>query len=75
MAIRYKTDANILERLKDAGYTSYRMRKEKIFGESTLQKFRTGVLPSWNELDKLCAVLDIGPWEIIEYTPSQDPDE
>ncbi len=49
MSIRYKTDP--LEALRAAGYTSYRLRREKLLGESTLQKFRTGQLPSWHELD------------------------
>ena len=70
MAFKYKTD--VLEALKNAGYTTYRLRHDKIMGESTLQKFRTGVLPSWNELDKLCTILKTAPWNIIEYDSPDD---
>ena len=38
--LKYKID--ILESLKEKGYTSYKIRKEKLIGESQLQKIRTG---------------------------------
>ena len=38
--LRYKI--NILLELKKAGYPSTRLRQEKIIGESTIQKLRTG---------------------------------
>ena len=38
--IRYKID--ILDELKKAGYSSYRMRNKKILSEGTIQKLRTG---------------------------------
>ena len=50
--LRYKFD--VLSELKNRGYTSYRIRKEKIFAESTLQKFRTGQIISADNLDCLC---------------------
>ncbi len=33
---------NILEALKKAGYSSYRLRQEKVLGEGTLQQLRIG---------------------------------
>jgi len=36
------TKAGILERLKQAGYSTYRLRIEKIIAEGTLQAIRTG---------------------------------
>ena len=38
MSLRYKMD--ILEALKEAGYSAYRLRKEKIFGERVVQQLR-----------------------------------
>ena len=40
MALRYKID--IMEALKNSGYTSYKMRKDKIIGERQLQQIRNG---------------------------------
>lgn len=45
MAIRYKVD--IIKALKDAGYSSYRIRKEKTFGQSILSAFRNGEAITW----------------------------
>lgn len=65
MAIRHTV--NILEELKKAGYTSYRLRKDKIFGESTIQRFRDGGQLDWLVLDKLCSLLGCQPGDLIEY--------
>ena len=65
MSIRYKGD--ILGRLKEKGYSSARLRKEKIFGERTVQAFRTnGVIP-YKSIDRLCSMLNCQPGDILEY--------
>lgn len=66
MAIKYKID--VMEALKSKGYSTYKIRKEKIFGESTLQDFRNGkVVMSTDCLEKLCKLLDLSIGDIIEY--------
>lgn len=65
MAIQYKT--NVLELLKNTGYTTYKLRKGKILGESTLQKMRTNTLLSWAELNTVCGLLDCQPGDLIEF--------
>ena len=65
MALSHKID--ILAELKKAGYSTYRLRKEKIFGEGTIQKFRTGASMDWEVLDRLCALLNCQPGDILEY--------
>lgn len=69
MAIRLKSD--VLERLKAAGYNTNKMRKEKILGESTIQKIRRGevVFPAY--LDTICALLDCQPGDIMEYVSDE----
>lgn len=62
-----KYTGDIIERLKAAGYTSYRIRQEKIIGQSLLQKLRTGDLPSMHELDILCDLLNCQPGDIIRH--------
>ena len=69
--IRMKPGVVLVDMLKDAGYSTYRIAREGIFGSATVQKFRRGGLPSWNELDKLCALLHVAPWDLIEYIPDQ----
>lgn len=63
--IRYKID--IMESLKEKGYSSYKLRKDKIFGEATIQKFRNKEYINFDNLEKLCFLLDCQPSDIIEY--------
>lgn len=65
MALRYKMD--VLAALKDKGFTTYTIRKEKMLSESTVQKLRAGIGVSWDNLDVLCQMLDCQPGELIEY--------
>lgn len=65
--INYKI--NIMEALKEKGYTSYRLRKEKIFGEATMTKFRNKDYINFDNLNILCNLLDCQPGDIIEYVP------
>lgn len=69
MAIKYKT--NVLALLKNNGYTTYKLRKEKILGESTLQKMRTNILLSWAELNTVCTLLNCQPGDIVEFIPDE----
>jgi Predicted transcriptional regulator len=73
MAIKYKT--NVLALLKNNGYTTYKLRKEKILGESTLQKMRTNILLSWAELNTVCTLLNVQPGDILEFVPDDKPNE
>ena len=65
MAITYKID--IMEALKQRGYTSYQLRKEKIIGERQIQQIRNGEIVSVACLDKLCRLLNCQPGDLIQY--------
>lgn len=63
--IIYKID--IMEALKEKGYTSYRLRQDKIFGEATMTKFRRKEYINFDNLNLLCELLECQPSDIIEY--------
>ena len=65
MPIQYKID--VLAALKEAGYNTGRIRKEKIMGEAMLQKLRSGQLISWATLELICELLGCQPGDVIEY--------
>ena len=65
MALRYKID--IMAALKSKGYSSTRIREEKLIGQSYLQQIRHGELVSWKTLDTICSLLDCQPGDLIEY--------
>lgn len=62
-----RPDVDILEMLKAKGHTSYTIRRDKTFGESTMHKLRNGGLPSWNELAKLVSLLRVSPVDLIAF--------
>lgn len=70
MPLRYKID--ILAALKEAGYTTYRIRQEKVFNEATLQQLRQGSIVSWKQIEKLCALLNCQPGDLLEYKAAED---
>ena len=68
--ILYKID--ILQQLKAAGYTSYRLQKEKILADSTLQKLRNGdTRITVENLNTICGLLDCQPGDLLEWTPEK----
>lgn len=66
--LKYKID--ILEALKEKGYTSYRIRKDKLIGEAQLTKIRSGDIASKETLNTICRLLDCQPGDILEYVKS-----
>lgn len=69
MPIKYKID--VLAALKSAGYSTYRLRKEKILAESTMQQFRAGEIVSTENLSRICELLNCQPGDILEYVPGE----
>ena len=65
MAIRYKVD--ILAELKKKGYSSTRIREEKLIGQSYLQQLRRGEPVSWKMLGTICSLLECQPGDLVEY--------
>lgn len=65
MGMRFKID--VLEALKEKGYTTYKIRKEKVLSESTVQKLRKGAPVSWENLEQFCKLLKVQPGDLLEY--------
>lgn len=66
MPIKYKID--VLAALKNAGYSTYKLRKDKILSESTIQKFRDGEIVNADNLALICKLLNCQPGDILEYS-------
>lgn len=63
---------NVIEAMKEAGYNTTRIRRDKIISESALQYLREGKLINLNTLDRICKVLDMQPGNIIKYIPDEE---
>ena len=61
----YKID--VLEQLKNNGYNTNRLRKEKLLGENSIQYIREGKMIGAKALDNICKLLDMQPGNIIKY--------
>ena len=70
MALKYKID--IMAELKNKGYSSTRIREEKLIGQSYLQQIRHGELVSWKTIDTLCSLLDCQVGDLVEYVKTSD---
>lgn len=53
--------------MKEKGLTTYKIRKEKIISETTLQKLREGKAVSTESIANLCRALNVQPGDIMEY--------
>lgn len=69
MPIVYKT--NILQLLKEHGYNTNRLRKEKILGEATIQKLRKNELVSWSNINTICELTGCNIGDILEHTSEE----
>ncbi len=63
---------NVLETLKEAGYNTTRLRKEKLLNESAIQYLRDGKPVGAKALDNICMLLDMQPGNILKYIENKD---
>ena len=63
--INYKID--ILEELKNKGYTTYVLRKNRYLSETTIANIRAGKPVKMNALDAICIMLRKTPEEVINF--------
>lgn len=66
--------------LEEKGYTTYRIRKENILGQSQLSAMKgkkgNGIPKGVSDqtINRLCALLDCQPGDLMEYVPDKPTD-
>lgn len=65
MPLRWRVD--VIALLKEKGYSTYRIRKEKLLSESTLQNLRQGKHVGWNDLETICRITKKQPGKLIIF--------
>lgn len=63
MPIAYKKD--ILAALKERGYNTNKLRKEKLLAEGVIQSLREGRPISWQNIAQICDLLECEPGDIL----------
>lgn len=61
----------VLAALKDKGYSSAKLRKDKIMGETAIQSLRDDRPISWANIEKICHLLECQPGDLLEYIPQE----
>ena len=67
---KYKID--VMKSLSDRGFTSSRMRKEKILSEATMQNLRKGKGITTDTLNTICMILRCQPSDVLEIVPTDE---
>ena len=70
MPVKYKID--ILGALKEKGYTTYKLRKDKLLAEGVIQSLRDNRAVSLDNIGRLCDLLHCQPGDILEYVPDKE---
>ena len=66
MPLYAKSEA--MDMLKDRGYSSYRLREEKLLTPRTMQKVRNNEPLTMHELETICDLLHVQPNKVIEWS-------
>lgn len=70
MPLVYKID--VLAALKKNAYNTTRLRREKLLAESVIQALREQRPISWNNISRICELLDCQPNDFLEYKKESD---
>ena len=62
----------VLESLKESGYNTSRLRKEKLLGENAIQSLRRDEMVGIIALEKICKLLEMQPENIIKYVEDEE---
>lgn len=68
--LRYKFD--VLDMLKKSGYTTTRIRAEKVLAQKTLTDMRKGKVSGSKTIDTLCRILEVQPGALVMWVPDED---
>lgn len=70
MPIKYD---KLLKLLDEKGFTSYKIRKEKILGQATLTAIKNGTGGlDHRSIARLCEALHCQPGDLMEYVPEAE---
>ena len=63
---------DILGRLSQAGWSTYRLTKEKVIGNGSLDRIRRGESISTNTIDIICRLCHCQPGDLLQYEEDEE---
>jgi len=61
--------ADIMQLLAQHGWSSYRIRKERVISEGTMSRLRKGQPVTTETLDVICRLCQCQPGDLIRWVP------
>lgn len=62
---------NVLQRLRDNGWSAYRLIREKQISNGTIMRLRKGESVSTDTIDTICRLCHCQPGDILTYRETQ----
>lgn len=66
---------DILRKLSDAGWSTYRLHKEKVMGNGVIDRIRKGESITTNTINIICKLCKCQPGDLLEYRDSTEDEE
>ena len=63
---------DVMEKLAAAGWSAYRLVKEKKIGNGTLTRIRAGESISTDTIDRICELSGCQPGDILRHVPDEE---
>ena len=63
---------DIMKRLSDCGWSSYRLLNEQVFGNSTITRIRNGNPINTTTINTICRLCECQPGDILRYRPDDE---
>ncbi len=73
MPLKYRID--VLAALKTKGYSTYKIRINKLLSESTVQKLRACKPIAWENIETICGLLNCDIGDILFYDSDTNEDK
>lgn len=64
--------ADIMQLLARSGWSSYRIRRERVLSEGTMTRIRNGQPITTETIDTICRLCGCQPGDLIHWAPDQE---
>lgn len=65
-SLRFRLRIDVLAKLKENGYSQLRLRDEGLMWPTEITRLKSGVLPSWALLEKVCNLTGLTLYDVVE---------
>lgn len=63
---------DVLQRLQDKGWSTYRLQKEHQIGNGTITRIKAGLSVSTDTIDTICKLCRCQPGDLLRYVKDEE---